>query len=168
MIDIVFSAISDVVTGAGSFIDNVFNKRPNPEELKLQIESLKGSADNLEQIYRKQNEQIAQTLANYQALSFFQVYQKAALKKSIEDELVCQYASLDYMTLLLAAASGTEKMSREDLEFYRLYTKALADGRIDADEIEELRPIMLSRHAREIERMNPCDPNFVLDRIRRF
>lgn len=107
-------------------------------------------------------------VGHYRALGFFQVYQKAALKKSIEDALVCQYASLDYLTLLLTAVNAPDKMSREDLDFYRMYTKALADGHIDADELEELRPIILTRHSREIERMNPCDLTFTLDRIRRF
>lgn len=168
MIDTVFNAVSDIVNGAGSLIEGIFVKQPSQDELKKQVRMLQASVDTLENSFKTQNDVIDMLLAQHRELKFYQLSQKASLQNMIENELVTQYAALDYFTILLEAATSGQRMSREDFEFFKTYSKMLQDGRIDSDELEALRPIMRQRHRIALANLEPCEFGYILIRIRCF
>lgn len=168
MIDTVFNAVSDIVNGAGSLIEGIFVKQPSQDELKKQVRMLQASADTLENSFKTQNDVIDMLLAQHGELKFYQFGQKASLQAMIENELVTQYAALDYFTILLEAATSGQRMAREDFEFFKTYSKMLQDGRIDSDELEALRPIMRQRHRVALANLEPCEFGYILIRIRCF
>lgn len=168
MIDTVFLAVSDIVNGAGSLIENIFVKQPNSDELKKQVRSLQGSVGSLENIFKSQSDTIDMLLAQLAELKFYQVKRKSELQAMIENELVTQYAALDYFTILLEAATSGERMPRKDFEFFKTYSKMLQDGRIDSDELATLRPIIWERHRIALNNLEPCDFDYVFIRIRGF
>lgn len=168
MIDTVFNAVSDIVNGAGSLIEGIFVKQPSQDELKKQVRTLQASVDTLENSFKTQNDVIDMLLAQHGELKFYQFNQKASLQTMIENELVTQYAALDYFTILLEAATSGQRMSREDFEFFKTYSKMLQDGRIDSDELEALRPIMRQRHRIALANLEPCEFGYILIRIRCF
>ena len=168
MIDTVFNAVSDIVNGAGSLIEGIFVKQPSQDELKKQVRMLQASVDTLENSFKTQNDVIDMLLAQHKELKFYQLSQKASLQTMIENELVAQYAALDYFTILLEAATSGQRMSREDFEFFKTYSKMLQDGRIDSDELEALRPIMRQRHRIALANLEPCEFGYILIRIRGF
>lgn len=168
MIDTVFNAVSDIVNGAGSLIEGIFVKQPSQDELKKQVRMLQASVDTLENSFKTQNDVIDMLLAQHRELKFYQLSQKASLQSMIENELVTQYAALDYFTILLEAATSGQRMSREDFEFFKTYSKMLQDGRIDSDELEALRPIMRQRHRIALANLEPCEFGYILIRIRCF
>lgn len=166
MIDTVFNAVSDIVNGAGSLIEGIFVKQPSQDELKKQVRMLQASVDTLENSFKTQNDVIDMLLAQHKELKFYQLSQKASLQTMIENELVSQYAALDYFTILLEAATSGQRMPREDFEFFKTYSKMLQDGRIDSDELEALRPIMRQRHRVALANLEPCEFGYILIRIR--
>lgn len=168
MIDTVFNAVSDIVNGAGSLIEGIFVKQPSQDELKKQVRTLQASVDTLENSFKTQNDVIDMLLAQHGELKFYQFNQKASLQTMIENELVTQYAALDYFTILLEAATSGQRMAREDFEFFKTYSKMLQDGRIDSDELEALRPIMRQRHRVALANLEPCEFGYILIRIRGF
>ncbi len=168
MIDTVFNAVSDIVNGAGSLIEGIFVKQPSQDELKKQVRMLQASVDTLENSFKTQNDVIDMLLAQHKELKFYQLSQKASLQTMIENELVSQYAALDYFTILLEAATSGQRMPREDFEFFKTYSKMLQDGRIDSDELEALRPIMRQRHRVALANLEPCEFGYILIRIRCF
>lgn len=168
MIDTVFNAVSDIVNGAGSLIEGIFVKQPSQDELKKQVRMLQASVDTLENSFKTQNDVIDMLLAQHRELKFYQLSQKASLQSMIENELVTQYAALDYFTILLEAATSGQRISREDFEFFKTYSKMLQDGRIDSDELEALRPIMRQRHRIALANLEPCEFGYILIRIRCF
>lgn len=168
MIDTVFNAVSDIVNGAGSLIEGIFVKQPSQDELKKQVRMLQASVDTLENSFKTQNDVIDMLLAQHRELKFYQLSQKASLQSMIENELVTQYAALDYFTILLEAATSGQRMPREDFEFFKTYSKMLQDGRIDSDELEALRPIMRQRHRIALANLEPCEFGYILIRIRCF
>lgn len=168
MIDTVFNAVSDIVNGAGSLIEGIFVKQPSQDELKKQVRMLQASVDTLENSFKTQNDVIDMLLAQHRELKFYQLSQKASLQTMIENELVTQYAALDYFTILLEAATSGQRMAREDFEFFKTYSKMLQDGRIDSDELEALRPIMRQRHRVALANLEPCEFGYILIRIRGF
>ena len=168
MIDTVFNAVSDIVNGAGSLIEGIFVKQPSQDELKKQVRTLQASVDTLENSFKTQNDVIDMLLAQHGELKFYQFNQKASLQTMIENELVTQYAALDYFTILLEAATSGQRMAREDFEFFKTYSKMLQDGRIDSDELEALRPIMRQRHRIALANLEPCEFGYILIRIRCF
>lgn len=168
MIDTVFNAVSDIVNGAGSLIEGIFVKQPSQDELKKQVRMLQASVDTLENSFKTQNDVIDMLLAQHKELKFYQLSQKASLQTMIENELVSQYAALDYFTILLEAATSGQRMPREDFEFFKTYSKMLQDGQIDSDELEALRPIMRQRHRVALANLEPCEFGYILIRIRCF
>lgn len=168
MIDTVFNAVSDIVNGAGSLIEGIFVKQPSQDELKKQVRMLQASVDALENSFKTQNDVIDMLFAQHRELKFYQLSQKASLQSMIENELVTQYAALDYFTILLEAATSGQRMPREDFEFFKTYSKMLQDGRIDSDELEALRPIMRQRHRIALANLEPCEFGYILIRIRCF
>lgn len=168
MIDTVFNTVSDVVNGAGSLIEGIFVKQPSQDDLKKQVRSLRSSVDSLERSFKAQSDVLDMLLAQYSELKFYQISQKASLQTMIKDELVTQYAALDYFSILLEAASSGERIPREDFEFFKTYGKMLQDGRIDSDELATLRPIMMQRHRLAINSLEPCDFDYIFIRIRGF
>lgn len=168
MIDVVMTTIAGAFHGVGNLIEGIFGKYPKMEDLRAQAVALSKTADQMKEVFRKQNEEIATSLAVLRSLKFYQFMQKSELRSQIQEELVCQYAAYDYLALLIDTVESGKKMSRSDLDFYLKYCKLFADGRIDADELAELRPIMMERHSREIEDLRPCDLDFVLDRFCRY
>lgn len=168
MIDTIFLAVSDVVNGAGSLIENVFVKQPSSDELKKQVRSLRESADSLETTFKAQNDVIEMLRGQLADLKFYQMKQKSELQTMIEDELITQYAALDYFTILLEAATSGKRMPRKDFEFFKTYSKMLQDGRIDSDELATLRPIIRERHRIALSNLEPCDFNYIFIRIRDF
>ncbi len=168
MIDTVMIAIADVCHGAGSFIEGIFRRQPKVEDLRKQVISFQDSLDQLEAVFQQQANETDLLVMHYNNLKFYQVFQRNTMRGRIQDELVCQYAALDYLTILINAAESGAKLSRDDLDFYRTYCKMFADGQIDAEELRTLQPIMRARHKNEIDSLQRCSLDHILNRIRSY
>lgn len=166
MIDVVMTTIASAFHGVGNLIEGIFGKQPKKEDLQAQVSSLQQSADQLATVFQQQRGELDRMLLHYHQLKFYQIMQKSELKRQIQEELVCQYAALDYLTILIDAVESGQKMSRADLDFYYTYCKVFADGQIDANEITELHPFMRQRHAQELDALQPCSLDHALDRLR--
>lgn len=168
MIERVMIAVADVCYGTGSLIERVFGRQPKVEDLRKQVISMQDGLDQLEEVFRQQADELDAMVAQYNDLKFYQFVQKNILRESIQDELVCQYAALDYLTILINTVESGAKLSREDLDFYRTYCEVFADGQIDAEELRTLWPIMRQRHQNEIDALQPCSLDHTLNRIRKY
>lgn len=168
MNDKVLLAIASVLGGAGGIVVGILVRQPEISKLQKQVERLQVDIEQLEGVVDEQNAEIAQMIVSYKALKVYQISQRRKIRQSIQDELICQYAAADYLTLLMDCVSSDTKMSKEDLHFYKTYSKMLADNQIDNDELEILRPLILARHPREIERLKECDIHSVFNRIREY
>ena len=168
MIDVVMTTIASAFHGVGNLIEGIFGKQLRKEELRVQVESMQQNADRLASVFQQQREELDRMLMHYHQLKFYQVMQKSELKRQIQEELVCQYAALDYLTLLIDTVESGQKMARADLDFYHTYCKVFADGQLDANEIAELHPIMRQRHAHELDALQPYSLDHALDRLRRY
>lgn len=153
----------------GSFIEGIFGRQPDVEDVRKQVVSMQDSPDQLEETFQQQAEVIDMMVMQYCDLKFYQFVQRNILREQIQDELVCQYAALDYLMILVSTAESGEKLSREDFDFYRTYCKVLADNLIDdVDELVTLRPIMHQRHRSQIEALQRYSLDCTLARIRKY
>lgn len=168
MIDTVMIAIADVCHGAGSFIEGIFGRQPKIEDLRKQVLCFQDGLDQLEKVFQQQADEIDSLMMHYKNLKFYQVFQRNTLRDQIRDELVCQYAALDYLTILINTVESGAKLSRDDLDFYRTYCEMFADGQIDAEELHTLWPIMTKRHGNEIAALQRCSLDHTLARIRNY
>lgn len=168
MYDKMMIAVAGAVCGVGGFVAGFLVRQPEINKLQEQVRCLQQDVDQLTQAARAQNDEIEQLLVNYRALSVFSLKRKKELRDSIQDELVCQYASNDYLTLLMDVASTGKEMSSEEIDFYKQYGKMLEDNVIDQRELEILRPMMMEKHGWEIQRLKECDLQPVFERIRQY
>lgn len=165
MYDKMFTVLVGTLCGAGGFVAGALSRQPEINKLQEQIICLQADVEALKQAATEQNGEIEQLLVNYRALSVFSLRQRGELKGAIQDELVCQYASHDYLTLLLDVVNSGKKMSSDDIAFYKQYGKMLEDNVIDQQELEILRPTMMERRGREISSLTPCNLDLVFERI---
>lgn len=168
MIETVMTTIAGVCYGVGSFIEDIFGRQPNIDDLRKQVLSLQDDLDQLQDVFQWQADEIDSLVAHYYDLRFYQVFQRNTLRARIREELVCQYAALDYLTILINTVESGAKLSRDDLDFYQTYCKVFADGQIDAEELRTLWPIMTKRHGNEIEALKRCSLDHTLSRIRNY
>ncbi len=166
MNDKVLIAIASALSAGGGLVVGLLVRQPEINRLQKQVEELQADVDQLETIAEEQNHEIAQMLLNYKALKIYQFTQRRQLKESIQDELICQYAALDYLTLLVDSVEPGSKMSADNIRFYKTYGKAIEDGEIDDNELEALKPFVLANHSSEIDRLKECDIRPVFERIR--
>lgn len=168
MHDKVFAVLVGTLCGAGGFVAGAMVRQPEINKLQKQVTCLQADIADLKQVAAEQNDEIKQLLLNYRALGVFAFSQKRELKEEIRDELVCQYASYDYLTLLLDVVNTGRKLEPEEVKFYKQYGKMLEDNIIDQRELEQLRPMIMQRHGREIDSMKECDLQLVFDRIEEY
>lgn len=168
MRDKVFAALIGTLCGAGGFVAGALIRQPEINKLQKQVACLQADVDELKRVAAEQNSEIKRLLLNYRALGVFAFAQKRELKNEIQDELVCQYASYDYLTLLLDAVSTGRKLEPEEVRFYKQYGKMLEDNIVDQRELEQLRPVIMERHAHEITSMKECDLQPIFDKIEQY
>lgn len=168
MYDKVFVGLVGALCGAGGFVAGALVRQPEINKLQKQILCLQADVAELKQVAREQNDEIKQLLLNYRALGILSFKQKRELKDKIKNELICQYASYDYLVLLLDVVSTGKQMTPDEIKFYKQYGKMLEDNIIDQRELEILRPVIMEKHAREINAMKECDLQSVFDRIEQY
>lgn len=161
-------AVSGVLCGAAGFAAGFLVRQPEINRLQEQISCLQADVDQLTQAAEAQNDEIEQLLVNYRAQSVLSFKRRKEIRDSIQDELVCQYASNDYLTLLMDVVTSGRKMTAEEISFYKQYGKMLEDNAIDQRELEVLRPMMMEKHGSKIQRMKECDLQPVFERIRLY
>lgn len=168
MYDKVFVALVGALCGTGGFVAGALVRQPEINKLQKQVACLQADVEELKQVAAEQNDEIKQMLLNYRALGVFAFQQKKELKSEIQDELICQYASNDYLTLLIDVVSTGRKLDSDEIKFYKQYGKMLEDNIIDQRELEELRPLMMDKHGHEINAMRECDLQSTFDRIEQY
>ena len=168
MKDKVLIAITGVLAGAGGVIVGVLIRQPEINKLQKQVELLQADISERENVVADQNNELAQMLLNYRALKVYQFSKRKKMKESIQDQLICQYAAADYLSLLVDCVSCGKQMSTGEIQFYKAYGKMIEDDHIDDREMETLRPLIYATHGDEINRLKEPDLNAALERIKNF
>ena len=165
MQDKIMVAIAGIMCGAGGFVAGMLVRQPEINRLQNQVMTLQQDIDSLIQVAAEQNQEIEHLLVKYKSLKVFNFLKKGKLRENIQDELICQYAAADYLTLLLDSVEFGKKMSRDEIKFYRQYGSILEDNFVDDEELEVLRPLMMERHERQIKKLQRCDFAPIFKRI---
>ena len=66
----------------------------------------------------------------YEALKVWQFSQRSELRDKIRESLVFQYAVSDYFELLIDYVNGDKEMSKEELGFYRAFSRFVSGAKI--------------------------------------
>lgn len=161
-------AIAGILGATGGVVVGILIRQPEINKLQNQVRCLQKDIEQLENVIEEQNAEIAQMIVNYKTLKIYQISKRQQLRGSIKDGLICQYAANDYLTLLINCINPETKMTKDEIHFYKTYTKMLSDDQIDAAEIEILRPIILNKHPHEIKNLVECDPQPTLEKIKNY
>lgn len=160
--------IAGILGATGGVVAGILIRQPEINKLQSQVQCLQKDIEQLENVIEEQNAEIAEMIVNYRALKIYQILKRQHLRDSIQDKLICQYAANDYLSLLISCINPEIKMTKDEIHFYKTYTKMLSDDQIDADEIEILRPIILDKHSHEIKNLVECDPRPTLNKIKNY
>lgn len=159
----VLLALTGILSGAAGLLAGILVRQPEINKLHKLVKRLQKEIDRLEQAVEEQNDEITALMLKYKALKIYQFGQRKELKESIQDELVFQYATADYLNLLLDYVNADIEMSKEDLRFYEAYGKMIAEKPIDFKEKQFIKEYVRGRHTTEITRLKQCDAQPVLD-----
>lgn len=168
MNDKVMVALATTLTGAGGVIAGVMIRQPEVNKLQKQVKILQSDISALKNVVEEQNAEITELMMRYKALSIFQISKKREMKQELKEQLVCQYAARDYLTLMFECATADRKMTKDEIVFFKTYGKIIADNVIDDFEVEQLRPLVYAVHGPEIDSLQECDALPVLDMIQSY
>lgn len=149
-------------------ITGILIRQPEINKLQKLVKRLQKEIDRLEQAVQEQNDEIAALMVEYRALKIYQFSRRKELREGIQDELVFQYATADYLNLLLDYVNADVEMTKDDIRFYETYGKMIAEKPIDYKEKQFIRDYVRARHSLEIDRLEQCETQPVISRIREY
>lgn len=157
-----------VVATAGGFVLGALSRQPEINDLKGQVKRLKKQQEHLIQVLNLQNEEIEDLLARYHMLKTYQVLQRSEMKTQLRESLIFQYATVDYLNLMLSCIEANANPSEVEADFYCAFTKVLSDKDLSDEEMAAVKVYVISRHKSEIKSMVPCDTDTPLEAILRY
>lgn len=154
-------AVAGVVAG-------VILRQPEINKLQKQVKVLQDRLQEMEEVVKKQNADIATLLVQRESLKIYQFIKRQQLDGQIRELLVEQYAAADYINLLIGRIKGGPDLTDEEILFYRAYKKQIDDKRVSEEERQTVDAYVYKRHGTEIGRLEPCDTQVVFDELRRY
>lgn len=160
--------LSCTITATAGFVAGILVRQPEINKLRKQIEDLQQNNEKLKNALSEQNDKLAQLFISYKSINIFRILKRRKVKEDVRLHLVFQYATSDYLNLMIDRVENKYKMSREEIEFYRNYEKIIADGVIEDPELELIKEYILSNHFNDIQKLKECDTNLAFERIKNF
>ena len=77
------TALIAAIVGAGGFILGALSRQPEINDLHKQVKQLQKKVEDLNRVVDEQNNEIAELTARYQALKFYQIFQKSELRDQL-------------------------------------------------------------------------------------
>lgn len=152
----------------GGFVLGALSRQPEINDLKKQVRQLKKQHGHLVQVVNAQNREIEDLLARYHALKVYQVFQRRDMRVHLQDSLVFQYATADYLQLLISCVESNANPTEAESSFYCAFTRMLAGKSLSVDEMKSVKDYVTLRHKQEIENLVPCDTDGALEDLLRF
>lgn len=162
------AAIGGILGAGAGLVAGVLIRQPEINKLKKQVKSLQRQVGALQEAVKAQNEEIAALLLKLKSLKIYQVVKKHEVKNEIREALLVQYASKDYLQLVLECARGAYQMDKEDIRFYNAYNKLLAEKKLSQKEQSCIDEYVQEHHQAELSSLQECDIQPVLDEIESF
>ena len=160
--------LAAAIAALGGFVLGGLVRQPEVNDLKNQVKQLKKQQEHLIRVVNAQNEEIQDLLDRYHALNTYQVFQRSGMKSQLRDSLVFQYATADYLELMISCIESNEDPSEPESAFYFAFTKMLAGKKLSDDEMIAVKDHVMSRHKAEINALVPCDTDSALEAILQF
>lgn len=168
MNDKVMMAIGAALGLGGGVGMGLLLRQPEINKLHKQVKMLQGDVERLQAVVEEQDQEIAQLIVEYKAVSVIHFFQRSAMKEEIEDKLLNQYAAADYLRLLLDCVNGDYKMEPDDVRFYKSFGRMLNNEPIDYDDKEFVKEYVRVRHSGQIRRLEICDTENVFEEIKAY
>ena len=164
----IIMVIGMAISAAGGLVAGLLIRQPEINRLHKQIESLQENNEKLKNALKDEKEKITELFVKYKALGFFRFIKKREVKDNIQLHLVFQYATSDYLNILIDFASSGAKMSDEEVKFYHSYEKIIDDGIIEAKELESIKDYILLKHYDDIRKLKECNTDPAFERINNY
>lgn len=156
------------ITALGGFVLGGLVRQPEINDLKNQVKQLKKQQEHLVQVVNAQNDEIRDLLNRYHALKVYQVFQRSDMKAQLRNSLVFQYATADYLRLMVSCIESETKPSDAETAFYCAFTKMLSGRGLSDAEMAAVKDYVVPRHKEEIGALVPCDTDSALEALLRF
>lgn len=160
--------LTAAIAALGGFILGGLVRQPEVNDLKHQVKQLKKQQERFVQVVDAQNEEIRDLLDRYHALKVHQVLQRSEMKKLLQDSLVFQYATADYLELMISRIESGEDPSETEGAFYCAFSNMLAGKALSEDEMAAVKSYVMPRHKEEIASLTPCDTDSALEALLQF
>lgn len=143
-------------------------RQPEINKLKKQVKVLQSNMAELEAVVERQNAEISRLYASYKTIGALQFLKKREAKIELKEALILQYATVEYLSLVLACASGAGKLTESDVEFYKAYGKLVSSESLEGEDRKTVERYVRTRHSSEIESLCQADTEFVMNEVRNY
>ena len=159
------TALIAAIVGAGGFILGALSRQPEINDLHKQVKQLQKKVEDLNRVVDEQNNEIAELTARYQALKFYQIFQKSELRDQLKESIAFQYATADYFNLLLEHLDSKEKFDEDEADFYYAFSLMLAGKTLSDEQKATVKRYVTDNHGYEINALIPCELEPVLEEL---
>lgn len=150
----------------GGAIVGVLLRQPEINKLKKQIKKLQVEIKRLQVLREEQDHQINELLIRYKSLRVYQFISKLNVRKNIRGQLILQYATKDYLELLIKRVSGEYVVTKEDTVFCNIFSKIIDGETVTDEEKQAVKEYITFKHNREIKSLQECDTTQAFERLR--
>lgn len=154
-------------TALGAVIGTVI-RQPEINKLKKQIKTLQANMAELEDVIERQNDEIARLYASYRAIGALRFLKKSEARASLKEALILQYATVEYLELVLACARGNAELCDADIHFYKAYGRLVSESDASPADQQLVESYVMGKHSFSINALHQADPWPVVRRIENY
>jgi len=158
IIILIFSSIAGILVG-------MFIRQPKINKLKKQVQSLQEKNTQIYNMREQQQQQLNEMFIKYQAFKIGHRKDKLKCKENIKGLLVYQYASKEYLTILIDRVKNNKKIEKEALPFFNAFEQFIDGKDVTKKDGKIIKAYITKKYGTEIDELKECDYGYLIDEM---
>ena len=164
----ILSIVVLIASTLAALFTGILIRQPKINKLKKQVQSLQAKNIQLYEMREQQQQQINEMFIEYQAFKIGHHKEKLKCKENIKGLLVYQYASKEYLTLLIDRVKNNKKIDKDALPFFSAFEQFIDGKDVSEKDAEIIKDFIVNKYGSEIEKLKECDYGYLLEEIEKI
>lgn len=141
-----------LLSAGGGTILGCAIRQPEINRLKRQVRDLQKDNTRIKQLMRQQQENLEQLMIEYSKLKFYQILDKANVKRDVRGQICQGYVYKEYVDLLtkVVREGGDENLSEEQKGFLELCTEWIEGKGFGNEKEKKINGYIMKKYKKEI------------------
>lgn len=162
----ILSIVVLIASTLAAFFAGMLIRQPKINKLKKQVQTLQEKNIQLYEMREQQQRQINEMFIKYQAFKIGHHKEKLKCKENIKGQLIYQYASKEYLTILIVRVKNNKKIDRSALPFFNAFEQFIDGKDVSEKEAGIIKDYIVKKYGSEIEKLKECDYDYLIEEIK--